>query len=111
MNKIYNEALFYHDVKMFLGEEFLLMETFYDLLNGFMNNYYDEYREEFEMIKPSEDPKEMFKCLIRMEDDRQLLKILDKMDFNDVIKIGNLATAFVEYIYIIYDSEYTRIRS
>ena len=76
-----------------------------------MNNYYDEYREEFEMIKPSEDPKEMFKCLIRMEDDRQLLKVLDKMDFNDVIKIGNLATAFVEYIYIIYDSEYTRIRS
>ena len=50
---MYNEALFYHDVKMFLGEEFLLMETFYDLLNGFMNNYYDEYREEFEMIKPS----------------------------------------------------------
>ena len=41
MNKMYNEALFYHDVKMFLGEEFLLMETFYDLLDGFMNNYYD----------------------------------------------------------------------
>lgn len=110
MNKVYNEALFFHDIKMFLGEEFLLEDTFYDLLNGFFDNYRYEYVEEFELIE-SEDQKKMFECLILMENDQELIKMLDEIGFLNTQKIGNLATLFVEYIYKIYDYRYVRYKS
>lgn len=110
MNKVYYEALFFHDIKMFLGEEFLLEDAFYDLLNGFYDNYKDKYIEEFNLIT-TKDPKKMFECLILMENDYELVKILDEIGALNMLKIGNLATLFVEYIYKIYDYRYVRYKS
>ena len=105
---IKRRALFLRSIAITLNINLVVDDNFCELLNSFLENYYLEYRNLFDLVYINEevldeDREELFykqmKYLHDFMDNDKAIKLYNDIGFENVDNISELAYLFCEYYY------------